>query len=182
MEGYRCVRVWGLETGRGRLGMEGRRNGGCEWLQIKWTALKCRTLVQARCVQFCSKSDHMFQKLSYLLCKLCLSFVTITLSQAFLRFIVFSDSSTAYTMLSFSSMWRHGHSPKLTSSRALQYCTVGIPFWTSRKDSHKRVSSTEKPQLRVITHLPLHMCCGEVYGNIAREENGWLSRGLAVSL
>ena len=34
-----------------------------------------------------------------------------------------------YTVLSFSSaMRRHGHSHKLTSSRALRYYTVGIPF------------------------------------------------------
>ena len=42
------------------------------------------------------------------------------------------------------------------------------------KDSHKSLSTTEKPQYYsyVITHLPLRMYYGEVYGNIAREENG----------
>ena len=30
--------------------------------------------------------------------------------------------------------------------------------------------------------LLLRMCYGEVYGNIAREENGWLSRGKFITL
>ena len=44
------------------------------------------------------------------------------------------------------------------------------------KDSHKRLSSTEKPQYRVLKSLdhtlPLRTCYGEIYENIAREENG----------
>jgi len=44
------------------------------------------------------------------------------------------------------------------------------------KDSHKRLNPTEKPQYHVLKSLnhtsPLRMCYGEVYRNIAREENG----------
>ena len=59
----------------------------------------------------------------------------------------------------------------------------GITLWPYLseplvKDSHKRLSSTKKKNTmlraptHVVTHLPLHTCYGEVYGNIAREENG----------
>ena len=74
---------------------------------------------------------------------LSLSFLTYNSSsdsKAFLGFIVFSGSPSAVHWLSFSSMQRHGHSHKLTSSRALQHYTVGIPFWTSCK----RQSQTSK--------------------------------------
>ena len=81
------------------------------------------------CVQ--SLLMHMFQKLSYLLCGLCLSLSSLTLPQT-VRLFNNSLHSQApqqqYTVLSFSLMRRHGHSHKLTSSRALRYCTVGIPF------------------------------------------------------
>jgi len=47
------------------------------------------------------------------------------------------------------------------------------------KDSHKRLSLTEKPQycmLKSLDHtLLLCTCYGEIYRNIACEENGWLS-------
>ena len=74
---------------------------------------------------------HVFQKLSYLLCGLCLSLSSLTLPQTVRLFNISLCSQAPqqqYTVLSFSSMRRHGHSHKLTSSRALRYYTVGIPF------------------------------------------------------
>ena len=53
--------------------------------------------------------------------------------KAFLHFIAFSGSPTAV------------HRPL----HALRYYTVGIPFWIARKNSHRRLSSTEKQQYRV---------------------------------
>ena len=38
-----------------------------------------------------------------------------------------------YTVCSFSSMRRNGHSHKLTSSRALRYYTVGIPWFLGQR-------------------------------------------------
>ena len=48
-----------------------------------------------------------------------------------------------YTVLSFSSMRRHDHSHKLTSSHALRQHTVGKPFRTSCK---RQSQTTEKQQ------------------------------------
>ena len=146
----------------------------------------------------CAKSAHMFQNLSYSLCGCCLSFLTLTLPQTvrlstFHYVLRLPNSSLRvwparipqqqYTMLSFSSMRRHGHSHKLTSSRALWYYTVSIPFCSS----HKRQTRTSKfngknhnttcSKSRDHTLL-LRTCYGEVYGNIACEENGWLSCGI----
>ena len=87
----------------------------------------------------CAKSDHVFQKLSYSLCGPCLSLSSLystTLPQTVRLFDISLHSQAPqqqYTVLSFSSMRRHGHSHKLISSHALRYCTVGIPFCTSRK-------------------------------------------------
>ena len=81
-------------------------------------------------------------------------------SKAFLCFTGFSGSPT--------SVHRPLHAP--------QYYTVDIPFWTTRS---QRLSLTEKPQyhmLKILDHtipLRLHTCYGEVYRNIACEENGW---------
>ena len=91
-------------------------------------------------VLVCAKSDHVFQKLSYSLCRLCLSlrhFVTIfynPLSDRRLFNVSLRSQAPQqqYTVLFLSSMQRHGHrhghSHKLTYSRALQYYTAGIPF------------------------------------------------------
>ena len=49
-------------------------------------------------------------------------------SKPLLRFIAFSGSPTAVHRAFLSSMRRHTHSHKLTSSCALRYYTVGIPF------------------------------------------------------
>ena len=79
---------------------------------------------------------YVFQKPSYSLCELCLSlfphlYNSSSDSKVFQRFIAFSGSPTAvHRVLSFSSMRRHGHSHKLTSSLALRYCTVSIYIYT----------------------------------------------------
>ena len=74
----------------------------------------------------CAKSAHVFQKLSYLLCRLCLSLSSlISLLQTVRLFYVSLHSQgpqQQYTELSFS-MRKHGHSHKLTSSCALRYYT-----------------------------------------------------------
>ena len=114
---------------------------------------------QARCVWFCfCLCKVVFQKLSYSLCGLCLSLSSlITLPQT-VPFIAFSGSPTAvHRAFLFKSMQRHGHSYKLTSSRALQYYTEGIPFWTSHKDSHKCLSLMEKPQYHVLQLMWSHI-------------------------
>ena len=43
------------------------------------------------------------------------------------------------------------------------------------KDSHKSLSSMENHTTACSKLLPLCTCYGEVYGNIPREENGWLT-------
>ena len=62
----------------------------------------------------CAKSAHVFQKLSYSLCGLCLSLSPlITLPQTVRLFYVSLRSQAPqqqYTVLSFSSMRRHGQS------------------------------------------------------------------------
>ena len=137
----------------------------------------------------CAKSDHVFQKLSYSLCGLCLSLSlhnSSSDSKAFLHFIAFSGSPTAVHCAFLVSMQRHGHSHQLslhvhygitlwaylpqmhrpvlhcghTFLRCIdRYCTVGIPLWTSRKRSHKRPSSTEKPQYHVLQLTWSHIYC-----------------------
>ena len=130
----------------------------------------------------CAKSAHQFQKLSYSLCGLCLSLsLLITLPQTVRLFYVLLHSQALqqqYTVLSFSLMQGHGHSHKLTSSRALWYYTVGVLSQVHRpiictplhalhcmycgitlwaylceplvKDSHKRLSLMEKPQYHML--------------------------------
>jgi len=74
----------------------------------------------------------------------------------------------------------------LRSQASQQQYTVhcmhyGITLWVYLseplvKESHQRLSSTEKPQYRVLKSLdhtlPLRTCYGEVYGHMACEENG----------
>ena len=72
---------------------------------------------------------HMFQKLSYLLCGLCLSSLTLPLTVKLFNISLCSQApQQQYIVLSFSSMQRHCHSNKLTFSHARWYYTVGIPF------------------------------------------------------
>ena len=144
------------------------------------------------------QSDHVFQKLSYSLCGTCLSLSSLysrTLPQTVRLFDVSLRSQAPeqqYTILSFSWVRRHGHRHG-QSQTDLFTCTMvlhcghtflrridliyGIALWAYLsallvKDHHKCLSSTEKPQYRVLQHLLLRTCYGEVYGNIAREENG----------
>ena len=74
---------------------------------------------------------HVFQKLSYLLCGLCLSLCSLTLPQTIRLFNISLRSSgsatTVHRAFLFFDVNRHGHSHKLTSSHALWYYTVGIP-------------------------------------------------------
>ena len=102
---------------------------------------------------------------------LSLSFLTKTLPQTVRLFYISFRSQAPqqqYTVLSFSSMRRHGHCHKLTSSRALTLHVVlhcrriylsqthrpialhcmhyGITLWaylSKPQDSHKRLSSTK---------------------------------------
>ena len=66
----------------------------------------------------CAKPAHaVFQKLSYLLCRLCLSLSSLNLPQTVRLFNISLHSQAPqqqYTVLSFSSTRRHGHSHKLT--------------------------------------------------------------------
>ena len=131
----------------------------------------------------CVQSAHMFQKLSYSLCRPCLCNNFSSDSNAF--HCVLRLPKWQYTMLSFSLMRRHDHSHKLTSSCALRYYTVGIPFsdaytywtplhalwyytvgipfWTSHKRQslffgHNHLSSTdEKSQYHVLQVMWSHI-------------------------
>ena len=162
----------------------------------------------ARCVWFCSYlckvCPRVSESLLLVLRTLSLSFPTnnpSSDSKAFLRFIAFSGSPTAVHCAFLSSMRRHGQVTNwsLHVHNGITLCTYlsqthrpialhcmhyGITLWAYLseplvKDSHKR--STENTIPRAPSHvitLPLRTCYGEVYGNIAREENGWLSHGI----
>ena len=107
------------------------------------------------CLLMCFRSY-----LSHLICGVCLSLSSlITLPQTvrlFLGFIVFSGSPTAphCAFLFFDAKaW-----PQSQTARAPWYYTLGIPFWTSCKDSHKRLKFDGKTTVlcastHVITHL-----------------------------
>ena len=115
------------------------------------------------CVRFCSCLCEVCSHVSEVLL-LALGTSSLTKSsdsklRAFLRFIAFSGSPTAV-----HTVYR------------MHY---GITLWAylSEPLSHKcLVSLTEKPQYRVLKSLdhtlPLCTCYGEVYRNIACEENG----------
>ena len=93
----------------------------------------------------CVQSVQMFQKLSCLPhvsgCLICFAdFVSvsslITVPQTVTLFYISLRSQAPqrqYTVCSFSSMRRNGHSHKLTSSRALRYYTVGIPWFLGQR-------------------------------------------------
>ena len=161
------------------------------------------------CVWFCTKSAHMFQKLSYLLCGVCLSLLSLVTLLQTVRLSTFHcvlrlPMQQQYTVLSFSSMQRHGHITnwplnlhygtftlwtylsQMHRPIALHCMHYGITLWAYLsellvKDSHKRCFKFDGKTNNTVcskSHdhtLPLRMCYGEVYGNIAREENGWLS-------
>ena len=120
-----------------------------------------------------------------------------SLRQAFLCFIAFSDSPTA-AHCDLSSMQRHGHSHKLTSSCALQYRTMGAYLSQTHRPialhcMHNGLTPWayfSKPLVKTVTNIYvrwnitmscaptrdhiLRTCYGEVYKNVA-QENGWLS-------
>ena len=148
---------------------------------------------QARHVQFCSclcKTCYVFQKLSLALRTLSLSFVTNNSSldsKAFLCFIAFSGSPTVvhHAFLFFDAKaWQQSQTDLFTYT-TVSHC--GHTFWTSRErqsQTSKFDGKTTIPRAptHVITHLLLRMCYGEVYGNIAHQENGWLSHGKFIML
>ena len=80
----------------------------------------------------CAKSAHCFRSSLTRFADFVSLSSLITLPQTVRLFYVSLRSQAPkqqYTVLSFSSaMRRHGHSHKLTSSRALRYYTVDIPF------------------------------------------------------
>ena len=85
------------------------------------------------CSCLCKVCSNVSDALMIAMCSVCscLCKVCSLLSEAFLLACVSLRSQAPqrqYIVLSFSSMRRHGHSHKPTSSRALRYYTVGIPF------------------------------------------------------
>ena len=143
-----------------------------------------------------------YETISYSLCGLCLSLSRHNPQTVKLFYVslCFQALYQQYTVLSFSSIRRHYHSHKLTSSHALWYYTswaylsqmhrpnlwVGILFWTSRKRQWQTSKFNRKAipraQTHMITHLQLRTCYREVYGNIACEENGWFSHSKFITL
>ena len=165
--------------------------------------------VQARCVRCCScqckDCSCASEALLLALWTLSLSFVTNNSSldsKAFLRFIAFSDFPTAVhrAFLFFKGMATVTNWPlcvhyditlwaylSQTHRPNLRYCTVGIAFWASRKRQSQmskfdRKTTIPRAPTHLITHLSLRTCYGEVYRNIAHEENGWLSAYSASNL
>ena len=63
---------------------------------------------------------------------------------------------------------------------ALHCMHYGITLWAYLSEPLIK-DSTACSKSRDHT-LTLHTCCGEVYGNIAREENGWLSSDKFITL
>ena len=120
----------------------------------------------------CVKSDHVFQKLSYPLCRLCLSLSSlITLPQTVRLFYVSLRSQAPQQSQTDLFTWTY---------------TVGIPFWTT----HKRQSQTSKfdgkttiacSKLRDHTFTIMYVLWSGIW-NIAREENGWHSHGKFIML
>ena len=156
---------------------------GCSFMRLQywWTAC-AEPSVQARCAWFSSCLCKVWSRVSEVLLLALRTFVALFrhyLLQTVKLLYISLRSQQQYTVLSFVSMRRHGHSHKLTLFTCtmvlhcghtflrrirwsnLRYCTVDIPFWTSRKRSHKRlhVSSTEKPQCHVLQLTWSHIYC-----------------------
>ena len=75
------------------IGFNGHNTAQVGMVFLVFQKLSCLPYVFAVSVLACAKSAHVFQKLSYSLCGLCLSFLTnnsFSDSKAFLRFIAFS--------------------------------------------------------------------------------------------
>ena len=90
---------------------------------------------QARCVQFCccpSKSDHVFQKLSYLLCvSLFRHCNSSSDSKAFLHFTVFSGSPTAVHRAFDVKAWPQSQTDFLI------HIHYGITLWAYLFQTHR---------------------------------------------
>ena len=139
---------------------------------------------QRKLDMFCSclcKTCYVFQKLSLALRTLSLSFVTNNSSldsKAFLCFIAFSGSPTVvhHAFLFFNAKaWQQSQTDLFTYT-TVSHCghtfhgiryTVGIPSEPLVKDSHKHLSSTEKPQYGVFqlmwSHIYCYVCVTERY-------------------
>ena len=165
----------------------------------------------------CAKSAHVFQKLSYSLCGLCLSLKFLTNKsssdsrpKAFLRFTAFSGSPTAVhrAFLFFDAkawpvtnwplhvhygitLWAYLSQTHRPIAPHCMHYGITLSAYLSEplvKDSRKRLSwrKTETTIPRAPSYhdhtLPLRTCYGEVYGNIASEENGWLSSRKFITL
>ena len=82
-------------------------------------------------------------------------------------------------------MWRHSHS--LSQTDLFTCITVlhcGHTFLSLQPQMSKFDGKTTvlRARTHVIKHSPLGMCYGEVYGNIALGENGWLNRSRYITL
>ena len=116
----------------------------------------------------CAKSAYVFQKLSYSLCGLCLSLLSlITLPQTVRLFIAFSDSPTAvhFAFLFFDAkawpqsqtdlhvhygitLWAYLSQTHRPIALHCMHYGITLSTYLSEplvKDSHKRLSSREKP-------------------------------------
>ena len=136
----------------------------------------------------CAKPAHVFQKLSYSLCGLCLSFATNNSSsdsKAFLCFNAFSGSPTVVHRVFLFRLRCEGMATvtnwplhvyfgitlwaclSQTHRPNPQYYTVGIPSEPLVEDGHKRLSSTEEPQYLVLqltwSHIYRYLCVTEKY-------------------
>ena len=141
-----------------------------------------------------AKPAHVFQNLSYSLCRLCLSFVTNNSSsdsKAFLHFNVFSGAPTVVHRaflfrlrcegMATTTNWRlHVHySITLWAYLSqmhrpnLWYYTVGIASEPLVKDSHNRLSSTEKPQYCLLQLTWLHFTVTYVLQRGIRKHCTW---------
>ena len=134
--------------------------------ETTWTALKYRPSAQARWLVFTLIISIWFCSC---LCKVCSRFRSFTLRTLSLTAL----PQTVRLFIAFSG------SPKAVNHplHALQYNTVSIPFWTTRK-RHSQTSkfdekATPRAQAESLDYtLLLRTCYGEY---IAHEKNGLLS-------
>ena len=140
----------------------------------------------------CAKSTHALQKLSYSLCGL--SLVTNNSSsdsKAFLRFIAFLGSPTAVhrAFLFFDAKaWPQPQTDLFTCTTvlatlwayfsqthrpiALHCMHYGITLWAYLSEPLVKDKSQTSKKFDRKTTIPRAPSHGEVYGNIARDENG----------
>ena len=101
----------------------------------------CYDYVFAISVLACAKSAHVFQKLSYSLCRLCLSLSSlITLPQTVRLFqVLLHSGSVSLTAVHRASMERHGHSHKQSKSGVFKSVRSSLLIFL-----YHRPSSTSK--------------------------------------